>query len=405
MSSPKPPKPTSQELNLQTQQASLLEQQRVQLEQQLRDQQLLQPLLYQQAGLQPIYGPVQAQQQRTAPPGMLFGGIGADGQPSFVPDTPRNRAHGGTREYALPVTEQQVVGYQDAFAQDREAQRARQVELENLQQQFARQQLEQATEAQRLEDLLTPELLRGQGYEGIYDASGKLTGVSPTEGLLRQRQIEGKLQERSLAALEGRLPVDPALLQDLEREEATIRETLRRQVGSGYETSSPGIETLGQFAQRKSAILEGARRGDISLAQQLSLAQGEGRRADTSATLGTLQGLYPVGGGSDLASAFGGGTSQQRLQQIVQGLTGGSSLGNVAGGLGQLQQQLAGQRLGSYQQYLAGRQARTQQFGTYGTLIGGALGTAAGAYFGNPLLGAQLGTTAGSLAGTGLSYL
>src|SRR3990172_2008136 len=86
-------------------------------------------------------------------------------------------------------------------------------------------------------------------------------------------QIEKGFLERTQAALAGQLPVNPALLSDLAENERTLRETLRRQLGPGFETSSPGIESLGEFGQRRSELLESARRGDLTLAEQLGISR------------------------------------------------------------------------------------------------------------------------------------
>ncbi len=455
MGGPKQPKPSAQELELQQQQAQLLQQQRQALEEQQRLQNLLQPIGLQQAGLRPVYGDVQVETERQAPPGQLWlrdpgepetwqwrmhdfanPDAGGDfervpGRPSsgeyiLVEDTKFNRDRGALRAIPTTLTENRITGYEDAFADERAAQLARQMELESknlslLDQQiaanaqlaeFQKQQFAQAQESQRLEDLLQPELLRQAGYELQLDASGNPIGVALTQDLLRQREIERGMNERTLAALRGELPVDPALLRDLEREEGTLRESLLKQLGTGYETSSAGIETLGQFAQRRQSILEGARRGDLSLAEQLSLARGEDRRADTGALFGTLRGAFPVtGGGGAPDGSFSGGSSQQRLNQLVSALRGGGSpatFGEIFSGSHALQQQLAAQRDARYRGALGVQAARTQMGQTIGSGAGALIGGALAGYLtggSGTLVGAQVGAAAGGAAGTGLANL
>jgi len=102
---------------------------------------------------------------------------------------------------------------------------------------------------------------------------GRITGfeeiIDPNEVL--RDDIERGLLERTQAALRGELPVNPALLSDLETQERALREQLQAQLGPGFETSSAGIEALDEFATFKNELLEGARRADLTLAEQLGI--------------------------------------------------------------------------------------------------------------------------------------
>jgi hypothetical protein len=119
---------------------------------------------------------------------------------------------------------------------------------------------------------------------------GDFLGVTPLDELpaealspeeRRQREIDAKRQEielrlleREEAALRGELPVNPALLSDLEEQEESLRAQLAQQLGPGFETSTPAIQALAEFEQRKQEILENARRGDLGFAQQLANNMG-----------------------------------------------------------------------------------------------------------------------------------
>jgi len=106
---------------------------------------------------------------------------------------------------------------------------------------------------------------------------GDITGIerAPLDeaGQLREN-IQLELLHRQDAALRGELPVNPALLSSLDEQEGALRESLLSNLGTGYETSSPGIEALAKFGEKKQNILEAARRDDMGGAQQLAIQLG-----------------------------------------------------------------------------------------------------------------------------------
>lgn len=124
---------------------------------------------------------------------------------------------------------------------------------------------------------------------------------------LRQ-QNEQLLLERQNAALRGELPVSPALLRDLEDQEATLRETLLQQLGPGFETSTPGIEALANFRERRDAILEATRRDDIASAGQQANAMGGFLESLNASRTGrvTGAGALPFMSSSNLAGLSSG---------------------------------------------------------------------------------------------------
>lgn len=144
---------------------------------------------------------------------------------------------------------------------------------------------------------------------------GKL--LSDAELDPQRKEIERMLLERSGKALRGELEIDPALERDIGNQRETLMERLRGQLGSGFETSSPGIEAIQKFEESANVLRSQARRGELTLAEQLSMArEGMGQGKAT-------QGIQ---------------TGQQLLSQIfgAQAQTGNlSSVLGIAGGLGQ----------------------------------------------------------------------
>lgn len=162
-------------------------------------------------------------------------------------------------------------------------------------------QASQLKSQNNLQNLLLPYQLKQMGLSGTFGADGALTGVTeiaPTEeqqktsdlnksfldlalsqvqgqaaNLPQTQEIQKQLQDRELAALKGELPVNPALTRELGEQGDVLNESLRKQLGTGYETSDPGIRALATFNQRKNETLESARRGDLSMADQLSQAR------------------------------------------------------------------------------------------------------------------------------------
>jgi hypothetical protein len=160
-------------------------------------------------------------------------------------------------------------------------------------------QADSLTRQSKLQDLLMPYQLRQLGLTPSFDASGAISGVTegPQAKAMRDlqdrysqfasTQLEGQMkaapgaaeiqqrfQDRTLAALKGELPVNPALTRSLTEGERDLRNSLRQQIGTGYETSSPGIESLDRFNTSKNILLENARRGDITTAETMGLARG-----------------------------------------------------------------------------------------------------------------------------------
>jgi hypothetical protein len=108
---------------------------------------------------------------------------------------------------------------------------------------------------------------------------GRITGfeeIKDEAQTLRER-IELMQLQRSEAALKGELPVDPALERSLEQEEKTLRDIMGSRLGTGWETSTPGIEAMNDFRQRAEELRYGARRDMMTTAEALSI-QRQGAR-------------------------------------------------------------------------------------------------------------------------------
>ena len=244
--------------------------------------------------------------------------------------------------------------------------------LQTEQAALLRQQREMLAEQMRAQSLLSPYLFREAGVKPIYDAQGRMTGFEevPDElGGLR-KGIEKSFLERSQAALEGKLPVNPALLRDIERQRTTLRERYRRNLGPGFETSTPYEEAQREQEESIEAILEGARRGDLTLAEQLGISRQQATDTQLANMLNRATGAqsYPFAG---------------------------SGYGSLASLFGQAADPYRADRLARYQAEVARAGQQNQLMGNIfsgvGSIAGGALGR-----YGLPLLGSPGGGAAGA---------
>lgn len=97
-------------------------------------------------------------------------------------------------------------------------------------------------------NLLEPELLSKIGFDVQQDDNGKIIGLGLKEDALAggRADIEQGLIDRSKAALSGDLPLDPVLLRTLEKQQEDLESNLRSRLGTGFDTSSAGIEALSE---------------------------------------------------------------------------------------------------------------------------------------------------------------
>jgi hypothetical protein len=97
---------------------------------------------------------------------------------------------------------------------------------------------------------------------------------APTAEEQANQGIQDQLTERIKTALSGDLG-SPALQKELKRQEDQLREQLQRDLGNGYELSSPGIRALSDFNERRAAVVDNANRADIEQLRQLQLGGAE----------------------------------------------------------------------------------------------------------------------------------
>jgi len=214
--------------------------------------------------------------------------------------------------------------------------------IKELPETIKQRELQEQIQEQTLQDLLkTPE--ERAEYKEFEAQQRELFGLQLQEqkdrmtgpDADRRNAIERLLQQRTLKALRGELEVDPALERNIKEQGTTLRDRLRQQLGSGYETSTPGMEALQRFDESANVLRSEARRGELTLSEQLSAA-----RTGTDLALGSfgsslqqsrIPGIDPFSAGG---FAFGAGQGGLAQQQQVQNLI-ASPLG-IAGGLGQV---------------------------------------------------------------------
>jgi hypothetical protein len=149
--------------------------------------------------------------------------------------------------------------------------------------------------------------------------AGDITGLERIldPGTDLRQQNEQLLLERQNAALRGDLPVNPALLSSLDEQEAELKASLLENLGPGFETSTPGIEALSKFGDRKQAILEASRRDDMATAGGLANEMGgflQGISGNRSARV-TSAGQLPFFGASNLAQVSQGFSAPLQFMQ------------------------------------------------------------------------------------------
>lgn len=109
------------------------------------------------------------------------------------------------------------------------------------------------------------------GQKNLLDQQfNQYMGVQP-EALNAVRQAPGidptileGFANRTRAALAGGLPDDPALLRTIQEQQLQTEARLRGELGTGYATSTPGIQALADWDKRKAELLYAARQNDLT---------------------------------------------------------------------------------------------------------------------------------------------
>lgn len=194
--------------------------------------------------------------------------------------------------------------------------------------------------------ILLPFLAQQEGFEVQLNDQGVITGITKIADPLEEqnREIQTLFNERSLKALKGELPVDPALENELTGQEEQLRERLLSQFGPGYETSSAGIETLGDFFQAAESLREGARTGQLTLAEQLGLTRQQQEIFDRQSSQDVLRTsavadpMSFAGGFGQVARGYGQAQvpyiQDRSLKAQLAGQAAGQRMGLIGAGIG-----------------------------------------------------------------------
>ena len=208
-----------------------------------------------------------------------------------------------------------------------------------------------------------------------------LTGAEDDELNQLEREIALEAGERTLAGLRGELPVDPALERDLANRKEEVKERLLRQLGPGFETSSPGIETLARFDEEAQVVRSAVRQGQLTTNEAVALGRTQAASDRQTRFLNTLSqfGTFPTSGVNPSAVL----NTQPGLPASI-GATAGLLNSNIAT-LAALESSIGGargERLSIFntraQGAIANANAQSQFFGSLfqgiGSLGGGVLG-------------------------------
>jgi hypothetical protein len=227
--------------------------------------------------------------------------------------------------------------------------------LQKMQAKMLKQQSNIIKSSYRQAKNLLPFFAEQMGLDVEYNKRGRIKGFSLDEEAQALKdqgsEIQKLLNEKTLAGLKGELPVDPVLERELAKQEETLRQRLSSQFGAGYETSSPAIETMDEFFRSAEGLRYSARRGEITLAEQLGLARSDSTNAGNT-TLANIMRSGAVGDPLSFASATGSNAGgygnaqipyiQNRQMQLNADIFNAQQQASMLGGIGQLAGSLFG---------------------------------------------------------------
>lgn len=193
---------------------------------------------------------------------------------------------------------------------------------------------------------LMPMMAKEQGYDLTFDKDGNITGYTPGPDAIKRGQLNSEILDQSLKAVRGELPISSTLTRALDEQELAMRNRLAQQFGPGYETSSPGIESIQKFNEGAASLKEDASRGLLTSSEQLSTAR-------TGANLGSQGALSNtvLGQPMNIAQMFGtigqgyaaaqvpftqSRIAAQQSEAQIQAAQAGASAGSQGGGFASL---------------------------------------------------------------------
>lgn len=187
-------------------------------------------------------------------------------------------------------------------------------ELYRKQAEAADLQMQMAKESKAREEALLPALYKQYGLQMVRNSDGSYsaTEAPKTEDQLQSEEVRRKANARTLAALDGKLPIDPSIEADMTRQKAEQDQALARR---GARPGSGDIYTRArtELDRTQNATRYAIRTGEMTTADALS----RGRTADMLAKQGMqIQGVN--------AGRAGSGQSADMLA------TGSSLYGNAA---------------------------------------------------------------------------
>lgn len=219
------------------------------------------------------------------------------------------------------------------------------IDNRNTQTDILKQQLAIAQQQQAYGNAIAPLQLIQSGYspeavaddyqaqpgETVVPIGGKQYRIArdPNEASLdaQNREISLASGARTLAALKGELPVDPAVEQDITRGRQELMEELRNRLGPGFETSDPGMRALSEYDRNTTAIRYQVRTGELNSANAIAMNTQGGMQRRSAQALASMQDvLTPIAranetyvGAGSLAGGMIGRDHGQRLMQMQLG--------------------------------------------------------------------------------------
>ncbi|MFV2014702.1 MAG: hypothetical protein ACC656_04700 [Candidatus Heimdallarchaeota archaeon] len=179
-------------------------------------------------------------------------------------------------------------------------------------------------QGQRLDNLFKVRL----GVLGFsMDAQGNIIKGELTATQQKQAKITSLLQDREIAALEGRLPIGSAVEQKLKDFRAAEENRLKMQHGPGYASTSQGIIALNKLNETEAAVRDRAQRGDLTTVDQLLSGQNVQGLQEKQFQFGGLGGVSnpynaQLGHSANLislSSPFGYFNQVNQMRQLQQG--------------------------------------------------------------------------------------